>query len=123
MAEITILPDDVRSAGDLTDTDDNGDLEYSDDDIAFEIRQAEAIVNDELAPHTDKTNRLELVAALIAAAYVKDERHVSQVQQGGRQASFNAERSITLWNQACQMDPTGRLKSIEDDGDFWVVTL
>lgn len=106
---ISISEDDVRSALDGTIE------EFPDSDLSFEIRQAEALVNDELLPSagSNQTNRLELVGALLAAAYVEDARTVSQLSQGNRSISFNNEESLSLFEQAKQMDPTDRLEALD----------
>ncbi|WP_248908149.1 hypothetical protein [Halocatena marina] len=106
---ITISPDDVRGALNADQSD------YSDDDLAFEIKVAEEIVNDDLAPHSNDTSRLELVGALIAAAYVHDdgEGSVSSVQQASRQISFDSENALSYWRRAVQLDPTGKLAQLE----------
>lgn len=106
---ITVSLDDVRSALD-------GDSsEYPDADIQFEARQAEGIVNDELAPYSSNTNRLELTGALLAAAYVEEDGSgpISSVQQASRQISFDTADALSLWRQAKQQDPTGKLEQLE----------
>lgn len=104
---ISTTPSDVRDALDADST------EYSDSELQFEIRQAEAIVNDELAPYSEKTSRLELVATLLAAAYAADEKSVEKLEQESRSVTFSSEESLSLWQQAKQMDPTGRLVLLE----------
>lgn len=101
---ISITAADVREAGDL-------DLEtYPDPDLAFEIRQAEAIVNDELAPYSDNTNRLEITAALLAAAYAaEDSGTTKSISQASATVSFDTGEALSLWRQAKQADPTGKL--------------
>lgn len=103
---ISISFDDIRAALD-SDSD-----EYPDSELQFEQRQAEAIVNDELAPHAKPADadRLELAGALLAGAYVEDEQTVDQMQRGSRSISFSTETSLTLFEQAKQMDPSGRLE-------------
>lgn len=104
---VSITAADVREAGDLD------SAEYPDTELQFEINAAEAIVNDDLAPYSDSTNRLELVAALIAAAYAADERTVTEVTSGQETVVFSSDESLTLWRQAKQIDPTGRLGMVE----------
>ena len=84
-------------------------------DYDVEIRMAEAIVNDELAPHSDKTERLKLTGALIAAAYAQDGGGgpLSSVTQGSAQISFDTDDALSMFQRAKQMDPTGRLAQTE----------
>ena len=84
-------------------------------DYSIEVRMAEEIVNDELAPHSANTDRLEFVGELIAAAYAKDDGdgNISSVTQGSAQVSFDNDDALTYWRRAKQMDPTGRLAQIE----------
>ena len=110
---ISITAQDVRDAGDLRGTDENGNLDYPDSELQFEIRLATAIVNDELAPHSTDTERLELTAALLAAAYAADEQRISSLQQGSRSLSFESDAAMSLWRQAKQADPTGRLTTMD----------
>jgi hypothetical protein len=93
-------------------------------DYSIEVRMAEEIVNDELAPYSDKTDRLEFVGELIAAAYAKDDGdgNLSSVTQGSAQISWNNDAALSFWDRAVQMDPTGRLGSLEGD-DFWCIAL
>ena len=88
------------------------------DSYTFEIKQAEALVNDELAPHSDNDDRLALVGALIAAAYAKDDGdgNLSSVTQGTAQISWNNNDALTFWDRAKQMDPTGRLANLGNAG-------
>lgn len=111
---ITIDESNVRDALDGSDS----------DDYTFEIRQAERIVNRELAEHTNDTESLELTGELIAAAYARDDGDggYSSVTQGSAQISWNNDDALSFWDRAVQMDPTGRLGSLEDD-EFWSVTL
>jgi len=55
-----------------------------------------------------------LTAALLAAAYASEERRIASLQQGNRQLSFNSEDALSLWRQAKQADPTGRLETMDD---------
>ena len=84
-------------------------------DYDVEIRMAEAIVNDELAPHSDETDRLELTGALIAAAYATDGGGgaVSSVTQGSARISFDTDDALSMFRRAKQIDPTGRLAQTE----------
>lgn len=100
---ISVQPQDVRDALDGDQT------QYPDEDIAFEIRVAEAIVNDDLAPHSDKTDRLELVGALLAAAFVEEETNVESISVASKDISFSSERSVSLFEQAKMLDPTNKL--------------
>ena len=104
----------VRSALDGSDS----------DDYTFEIRQAERIVNRELAEYTSDTQSLKLTGALIAAAYFRDDGDggYSSVTEGSAQISWNNDDALSFWDRAVQMDPTGQLQSLEE-GDFWSVTL
>jgi hypothetical protein len=82
-------------------------------DYDIEVRMAEAIVNNDLAPYADsgETDRLELTGALIAAAYAKDGGGgaLSSVTQGSAQISFDTDDALSMFQQAKQMDPSGRL--------------
>ena len=102
---ITVDEADVREAVDGA----------SSDSYTFEIRQAEALVNDELAPHSTNEERLELVGILIAAAYAEDDGNgsLSSVTQGTAQVSWNNDDALSFWRRAKQMDPTGRLGNLE----------
>ena len=93
-------------------------------DYSIEVRMAEEIVNDELAPHSENTDRLEFVGELIAAAYARDDGdgNISSVTEGSAQISFNNDGALTLWGRAVQMDPTDRLQSLEGS-DFWCIAL
>ena len=104
-SDISVSADDVREAL-------NGDASES---YTFEIRQAEAIVNDELVAYSDNDERLELVGILIAAAYAEDDGNgnLSSVTQGTAQVSWNNEDALSFWRRAKQMDPTDRLKNLE----------
>lgn len=104
---ISITADDVRDAGDLDSAD------YPDGELTFEIDLAEAIVNDDLAPHSSNQNRLELTAALMAAAYAVDEQVVESVKQESATVKFDTEKGLSLWRQAKQADPTGKLETLE----------
>ncbi|MFC5970077.1 hypothetical protein ACFPYI_01915 [Halomarina salina] len=106
---ITVDEDDIRSALDADAS------EYPDPDLAFEKSLAESIVNDDLEPHTDtdRSDRLKLVGALIAAAYVDDDGDVTQLQQGDRSVSFDSDSALSHWRKALQLDPTGRLSQLE----------
>ena len=106
---ITVAEDDIRSALDADSS------EYPDSALAFEKSLAESVVNDDLEPYTetDRTDRLELVGALIAAAYVDDDGDVTQLQQGGRSVSFDSDSALSHWRKATQLDPTGRLNELE----------
>jgi hypothetical protein len=87
-------------------------------DYDIEVRMAEAIVNDELAPYADsgETDRLELTGGLIAAAYAADGGHgpLSSVSQGSAQVSYAPESddALPFWERAEQIDPTGRLEAL-----------
>jgi hypothetical protein len=111
---ISIDKSDVRAALDGSDS----------DDYTFEIRQAERIVNRELAEYTNDTESLELTGALVAAAYFRDDGDggYSSVTQGSAQISWNNDDALSFWDRAVQMDPTGRLGSLEGD-DFWCIAL
>lgn len=104
---ITVSYEDIRGALDATSS------EYSDSELQFEKRQAEALVNDTLAPQTSNTAALELTGALLAAAYAADEQTVESVSQGSRSVSFATEESLSLFEQAKQMDPTGKLADLQ----------
>ena len=86
-------------------------------DYGIEVRMAQAIVNDELAPYADsdsgETDRLEFTGVLIAAAYAADDGHgpLSSVSQGSAQVSYAPESddALPFWERAEQMDPTDRL--------------
>jgi hypothetical protein len=85
-------------------------------DYGIEVRMAEAIVNNDLAPYADsgETERLELTGALIAAAYAKDGGGtLSSVTQGSAQVSFDTDDALSIFQRAKQMDPTGRLAQTE----------
>jgi fructose-1,6-bisphosphatase len=83
-------------------------------DYGIEVRTAEAIVNDELAPHSDKTERLKLTGAYIAAAYAKDGGGtLSSVTQGSARISFDTDDALSMFQRAKQMDPTERLAQTE----------
>jgi hypothetical protein len=86
-------------------------------DYDVEIRMAEAIVNQDLAPYADsgETERLELTGALIAAAYAKDGGGgtLSSVTQGSAQISFDTDDALSMFQRAKQMDPSGRLAQTE----------
>lgn len=86
--------------------------------VAFEITIAETIVNDELVPASgdDKNReRLKLVGALIAAAYVEDDGsgEVESVSQGNASVSWDTENALSLWRRAKQLDPTGKLGQLD----------
>ncbi|MDL5361355.1 hypothetical protein [Halalkalicoccus sp. NIPERK01] len=105
---ITVNSEDVR---DILDGD-------ADDSYGIEIRLAEAIVNDDLRPaaSTNVTaDRLELVGALIAAAYAKDDGdgNLSSITQGSAQISFDNDNALSFWRRAKQLDPTGVLATLE----------
>ena len=86
-------------------------------DYGIEVRMAEAIVNQDLAPYADsgETERLELTGTLIAAAYAKDDGDgdISSVTQGSAQISFDTDDALSMFRRAKQMDPTGRLAQTE----------
>lgn len=92
----------------------------------FEIKQAQRIVNRELEPYTSDVESLELTGALMAAAYAQDDGNgqLSSITQGSAQISYTpeSEDALSYWRRAIQMDPTGRLESLEE-GDFWSVTV
>lgn len=100
---ISITPTDVRGAGDFDQS------EHPDSSLQFEISLAENIVNDDLAPHSESTGRLEQTAALLAAALVEDGKTVTQLTQGNRSLSFSSEESKSLFDLAKMADPTGQL--------------
>lgn len=106
---ISINEGDVRAALDGTD-----DTES----VAFETRLAETIVNDDLLPaagdNADR-DRLALVGAVIAAAYVEDDGvgDVDSVSQGNASISFDTDNALTLWRRAKQLDPTDQLGQLE----------
>ena len=105
---VSITADDVRSALDADGT----------DDYAFEIKQAEQLVNDEVVPYTDASDeRLELVATLLAAAFADDDGTgpVRSVESGSGSITYAPEagRALTFWKRALQMDPSGRLADID----------
>ena len=106
---ITVNEDDIRSALGADES------EYSDSALAFEKSLAESIVNDDLEPHTetDRSDRLGLVGALIAAAYVDDDGDITQLRQGNRAVSFDSDSALSHWRKALQLDPTGRLMQLE----------
>ncbi|WP_254535231.1 hypothetical protein [Halomarina litorea] len=89
--------------------------EYPDSSLAFEKSLAESVVNDDLAPHAapGDADRLELVGALLAAAYVEGDGDVTQLRQGNRAISFDTDDALSLWRKATQLDPTGQLSKLE----------
>ena len=96
--------------------------EVTDADLTPEMSTAEGIVSDELEPYTDKTDALEDVAALVAAAFYHNEGIVAQLSQGSQQVSYKGG-AMGYWRQALIRDPTGRLQDLESGGEFWSVTL
>lgn len=105
---ITIDPSDVREAGRLDEDD------HPDESLVFPTELAQEIVNDELAPHSSATRRLEMTAALLGAAYVvEDTGPVEQASQESADFAFDTEQALTLFRQAKQADPTGRLGETE----------
>lgn len=120
-SEITVSPSEIA--------DETGETEA---DVSFEAHQAEVLVNAELVPSagTGSTvqERLDITGTLMAIAFVADDGHgpLSSITQESAQISYQPdnEDALTYWRRAIQMDPTGRLDTIEeDDGDFWSVTL
>lgn len=104
---ITVDPDDVRGALETTTE------ETPESEIQFEIKLAEQLVNDDLAPYSTNTDRLELVGAIIAAAYHANEGPVQRAKEGDGSVAFDTSQAITLWDMAVQMDPTGQLAEAE----------
>lgn len=95
---------------------DGGEDEHG--DVAFETRLAETIVNDELVPAAGNDlnrDRLKLVGALIAAAYVEDNGggDVESISQQSASVSFDTDNALTLWRRAKQADPTDRLGQMD----------
>ncbi|MFD1515110.1 hypothetical protein [Halomarina rubra] len=106
---ITVDESKIRGALDASES------EYPDSELAFEKELAETLVNDDLAPHaaSGQSDRLALVGALIAAAYVDDDGDVTQLRQGNRAVSFDSDSALSHWRKALQLDPTGRLGDLE----------
>lgn len=95
---------------------DGGEDEHG--DVGFETRLAETIVNDELVPAAGNDlnrDRLQLVGALIAAAYVEDNGggDVESISQQSASVSFDTDNALTLWRRAKQLDPTDRLGQMD----------
>jgi len=115
---ITISETDVREAlGESGNTED-----YPDSELNFPISAAEQLVNDELVPHSDDTERLRLVGAELAAAFAEETGAIESIRQADRTANFDTTDAMTHWRKAAMLDPTNRLKGLETD-DFWFTTL
>jgi hypothetical protein len=122
---IDVTADDIRAALDAVApanaTGEAGETVIADEELTFEIRQAEAILADEIEPHADSSvsdDRLELVGALLAAAYYEDDGNgpLLSIRQGSAQVSYTqaSEDTLTYFKRATQMDPTGRLPGIDN---------
>lgn len=96
--------------------------ETPNEDLTPEKSMAEGIVTDELEPYTTNQGALDDVAALVAAAFYRNEGIVGQLSQGSQQVSYK-DGAMGYWRQALIRDPTGRLKDLDSGGDFWSVTL
>lgn len=83
--------------------------EVSDTDLDPEKRLAEAVVTDDLEPHSNNTSRLELTAQYLAAAYYTEDGTITSLSQGDRSVSFTDEGALGLWEKAKMADPTDKL--------------
>ena len=113
-------PADVREELDVTAS------EYPDDEADVDIRRANAIINDRIAPRIDDSALLSDIETLVAAHIaseqfadsIQDGRAVSSVTQGSAQVSYQDDSELTpgpggfastYWGQALAIDESGRL--------------
>lgn len=102
--------DDIRAALGVTSS------EVPDSDLTFDKELAEGIVTDQLDPVADlpgDQDALDDVAALLAAAFFREEGTIRQLSQGNRQLSFDSAGALGLWRKALMRDPTGDLQRLE----------
>ena len=111
---IAIPLDLIRTTLDVS----GGTEEYPDSVLMIFQTRVETIINDELGTSGGDRERLQKTGALLAAAYIEDRQPMQQLKQGFRSVSFSTDASLSLLDQAKQMDPTGGLVDLaKADGD------